>query len=239
MIGRKLLRFSPIVLVLVVAACGGGGGTKTVTVTETVTRTVVAPHLVKGRVYFLRDGKVAPVARDLSGTSERELLQALAAGPTPQDTRSGLTSNAGNTANSPGDRGWLAQVVYTLSQFDPAGRVTYENKSYTRADFEDETPIILVESPLPFQTVHSPLRATGTSNTFEATFQYELVGPGGTVIAKHFVTATSGTGTRGTFDFTVPFTISQSGQGKLVVFELSAKDGSRIHQSEIPLTLEP
>ena len=46
---------------------------------------------------------------------------------------------------------------------------------------------------------------TGTANTFEATFNYELVGASGKVLSKNFVTATSGTGTRGTFSFTVPY----------------------------------
>src|SRR5947209_17298714 len=168
MIGRMLLRFSPIALVLVLAACGGGGGTKTVTVTETVTRTVPRPVTLLGHVYFLRDGKVAPVARVLSGTSQTEALRALGAGPTSAEQQAGLTS-----AES-GSRLWLAQVVYTLTQLDPAGHVTYAGHTYTRADFEDETPLILVESPLPFAKVTSPLRATGTANTFEATFQYEL-----------------------------------------------------------------
>ena len=53
--------------------------------------------------------------------------------------------------------------------------VEIAGKSYTRADFEEQTPIILVESPLPFEEVTSPLRVTGTANTFEATFQYELL----------------------------------------------------------------
>jgi hypothetical protein len=104
---------------------------------------------------------------------------------------------------------------------------------------EGAQPLILVESPLPFAHVTSPLRVTGTANTFEATFNYDLVGPDGKLLSHHFETATSGNGTRGTFDFTVPFTVSQPGQGKLVVYELSAKDGSRIHQVEIPLQLEP
>ncbi len=108
----------------------------------------------------------------------------------------------------------------------------------TRADFEDETPIILVESPLPFQHVKSPLRATGTANTFEATFNYDLTDPDGKIIATHFVTATSGSGTRGTFDFTVPFTVDRSGLGELIVYELSAANGQRIHINEIPVYLE-
>ena len=56
------------------------------------------------------------------------------------------------------------------------------------------------------------------------------------MLSHHFVTATSGTGTRGTFDFTIPFE-APNGLGKLVVFERSAADGSRIHEVEIPLTL--
>jgi hypothetical protein len=49
------------------------------------------------------------------------------------------------------------------------------------------------------------------------------------------VTATSGTGTRGTFDFTTePYTVPFDGVGALIVFEHSAKDGSRINLVEIP-----
>ena len=84
------------------------------------------------------------------------------------------------------------------------------------------------------EQVSSPLRATGTANTFEATFQYELVDSEGNVVDNNFVTATSGTGTRGTFDFT---TGDFSEVAKLVVFENSAEDGSRINEVEIPLTV--
>jgi len=76
---------------------------------------------------------------------------------------------------------------------------------------------------------------TGTANTFEANFQYELIDSDGRVIAENFVTATSGTGTRGTFEFTVPFEFT--GDGTLTVLESSAKDGSRINVTEIPLRL--
>src|SRR5579872_2458007 len=49
MTGRAMLRLSPIALLVVVAACGGGGAGG---------KHVAAP------VYLLRDGKVAPVARE-------------------------------------------------------------------------------------------------------------------------------------------------------------------------------
>ena len=224
---RRLLLL--VGLVVLAAGCGDGGTTTvTVTATETVTRTVTAPPSKTAvRLYFLRDGKVAPVGRGVTSTSTDALLASLAAGPTAQEQAVGLTTGA--------DGPTLAQQVYTLTQFDPKQPVVVGGKSYTRADFEADTPAILVESPLPFAAVSSPLRVTGTADTFEATFDYDLLAPDGKVVAHHFATATSGSGTRGTFDFTIRFD-APDGVAKLVVYELSAADGSRIHQVEIPLT---
>ena len=74
-----------------------------------------------------------------------------------------------------------------------------------------------------------------TANTFEATFEYDLLDPDGKVLKHDFATATSGSGTRGTFDFRVPFE-APSGVGRLVVYERSAADGSKTHVVEIPIT---
>ena len=104
-----------------------------------------------------------------------------------------------------------------MTQFPDADAVDIDGKTYTRADFEKQTPQILVESPLPFEEVKTPLRVTGTANTFEATFDYELRDSAGKVVDSNFVTATSGTGTRGTFDFT---TKAVDDVASLVVFEL-------------------
>ena len=225
---RRLLLFvAPAVLV---AGCGGGGGkTVTVTTTETITRTVTAPtQKTAVRVYFLRDGKVAPVARRVTSTSRDALLAALNDGPTDAERLAGFTTAEGDKQ--------IAQVVYTLSQFDPKKPVEVAGKSYTRSDFEEMTPAILVESPLPFAAVSAPLRVTGTANTFEATFEYDLTDPNGKVLSHNFVTATSGSGTRGTFDFTIPFE-APNGLGKLIVYERSAANGSKTHVVEVPLTL--
>lgn len=147
----------------------------------------------------------------------------------------------------------LAQVVYTLTQFPTVKRVRVRIDGHTvttlgdvkldlgltRADFEDQTPAILVESPGLATAVRSPFTARGTANTFEATFEWALRDAGGKVLADHFETATSGTGTRGTFSFPVRFSVTQPTAGSLVVFERSAADGSRIHVRGIPLTLQP
>jgi len=145
----------------------------------------------------------------------------------------------------------LAQVTFTLTQFPTVERVAFHldgkpvtafggegimlDHPATRATFESVAPAILVESPARGSAVQSPLRITGSANVFEAQFQAELAGPDGAVIAHQAVHATSGTGTRGTFDVTIPFTAS--GTATLRVFDLSPKDGARTDIVEVPLQL--
>ena len=205
------------VLVLVLAGCGGSDSADEATTPV--------------KVYFLRDGKVWPVAREVPESDAVDgAVDALLRGPTDEERELGLTSVATDAPATELPRAGLAQFVYTVTQFPGVDEI--DGVKYARADFEDFTPSVLVESPLPFDEVTSPLRATGTANTFEATFNYELVDANGDVVDENFVTATSGTGTRGTFDFTTgPF----EDVAALRVFEISAEDGSRVREVEIPL----
>ncbi len=263
MTGRIATALSLIALTLGLAACGGDGGSTTATETTTTfdtdttvtTTTTTTPETTKLRIYFLLDGKVQPVAREVPKTQAvaRAALDALAAGTNTTEGELGFASDAsfdtfGVTVENgvarvqgmiPLSRAGLAQVVYTLTQFPTVKAVMVGDERYRRSDFEDETPAILVESPLPFETVGNPLRAKGTANTFEANFEYEVIEPEGRIVDSHFVTATSGTGTRGTFDFTSrPYEISREGLGALIVLERSAKDGSRINLVEIPVQMK-
>ena len=244
-----------VALLLVAGGCGGDD-TTTVTVRETVTETAAssvptqAPALVA--LYFLQDGKVWPEQRGLvtgpaiatntvhqilEGT-ETELTSAI-----PPETRLRSLAIKGGVASieldpAVTDRKALAQIAYTLTQFDSVRRVSFNgDPPVGRGAFEEETPAILVESPLAGEDVESGFEVTGTANTFEATFQYELLGADEKVLKKDFVTATSGSGTRGTFSFTVPYEASGPTEGRLVVFEISAEDGSRTNERSIPLSL--
>jgi hypothetical protein len=145
----------------------------------------------------------------------------------------------------------LAQVVFTLTQFPAVRAVDFEidgepvetfsgegivlDRPQRRADYEDQSPAILVERPAVGDVVSSPMRLTGTANTFEANFEYEVLDPDGEKLTGTFVTATCGTGCRGTFDERVAFDAGEAEEITLVVFERSAKDGSRIKEVEIPL----
>jgi germination protein M len=244
-----------LALLLLAAGCGGDD-TTTVTVRETVTETAAssvpseAPALVA--IYFLQDGKVWPEQRGLTtgpaiatntvhqlfeGT-ESKLTSAI-----PPETRlrslaikSGVASIVLDPALT--NPKALAQLTYTLTQFDSVQRVSFNgDRPVGRGAFEEETPAILVESPLSGEAVESGFEATGTANTFEATFEYELRDVNDKILKKDFVTATSGSGTRGTFRFTVPYEAPGPQAGRLVVFEISAEDGSRKNERSTPLAL--
>jgi hypothetical protein len=55
----------------------------------------------------------------------------------------------------------------------------------------------------------------------------------GKKVYEHFATATSGSGTRGTYDVSIP--VAGKGAGKLVVYESSAENGQPLHRVEVPL----
>jgi germination protein M len=253
-----------LIFLTVVAALAAGCGhsarsthpaarsTTSGTTTATTPAFTNQPELL-ARVYLLRDGKVAPVGRRVSEPAvATAALRELASGPTADERADGLTSAVqdapsrltienGIATVDVGDASHvaLAQIVYTLTQFPTVHgvrtpRMLGDAKPLTRADFEDVTPAILVESPLPGDTVTSPLRVTGTANTFEATFDLEVRNSSGVRIAWRFVTASSGSGTRGTYDTTISFP-HIGGPLTLVAYEPSAENGKPLHVVRIPL----
>ena len=242
-------------IVLLTAGCGGEEAAPE---TTSETTTTAAGPTTDVRVYWLRAGKVWPVERTVKTTElvATGAVAELLVGPNEQEkadlgARTAIPASVdeaeldivGGVAklklSGELPQAGACQLAYTLTQFPEVQSVEIGGKRHTRRSCENVTPAVLVESPLPFETVRSPLRATGTANTFEATFQYEVTDTDGRIVANDFVTATSGTGTRGTFEFTTkPFTVPFDGVGELIVFELSAEDGQRIHLVEVPLRMK-
>lgn len=184
-----------------------------------------------------------------AGTQLRDL--AIADGVATVDLSSDFTSGGGAFSM----RARVAQVVFTLTQFSSVEAVRFlidgqpveaiggegvvVDPPPGRAAFEDLLPLILVEAPGPGETVRSPLRVTGSANTFEAMFMVRLSTAGGRVLYEQPAMATSGSGTRGTFDLTIAFDVAEPVDGTLRLWEYSARDGSEINVVEIPLRLEP
>ena len=198
-----------------------------------------------------------PVAQDGSGVSTAvpsgtTYISTAIEGGTATVNLSGDFAAGGGSASM---HARLAQVVYTLTQFPSISAVQFAldgqivdvfgseglilDHPQTRADYEDITPAILLESPTPGgSATGATLRITGTANTFEATFNAKVTDANGQVLAQQVVTATSGSGTRGTFDATLIFAPAPTpaSQGTLTVYESSAKDGSPQNVIEIPVT---
>jgi Immunoglobulin-like domain of bacterial spore germination/Sporulation and spore germination len=254
---RRIAPFA--VLLLVLAGCGGSGGPRRPSSTAppaptapatgaTTTNAAPAPATTSLAVYFVRDGKVAPVRRNVPETKAvgAAALAQLLAGPSAEERAAGLASAvpsgtslsglkiAGGDARLAGvdalGRKTLGQVVYTLTQFPSVQSVD----GHTRAELEDVTPIVLVESPLPGDAVTSPLHVRGTANTFEANVQLSLSDSQGPLVDT-FTTATSGNGTRGTFDGVISFTTRHAGAGTLLAYDVNQASGVREHVFTVPV----
>jgi germination protein M len=172
-----------------------------------------------------------------AGTTLRSL--AISAGVATVDL-SGTFARASSATRA------AAQLCYTLTQFPTVGGVLIKvngaafavngsGSARTRADYESVTPPIFVESPAPFDVVRSPLKVMGTADVFEATFQARLFDSAARRLAGGTMTATSGSGTRGTFSFSLPLSGSAAA-GRLVCFDASAENGASLHTVSIPLT---
>lgn len=222
-----------------------GVGGRTIESTQTPARAAMEA-LLAGPTDFEREAGLDTEIPE--GTQLRSL--AIEAGHATVDLSRAFESGGGSLSM----QARVGQVVHTLTQFPTVDRVSIRldgedvdaiggegvpARELTRADFEDVAPQILVESPAPGDRVESPLRIHGTANTFEATFQVEIVDGDGRIVHETFVTATSGSGERGTFDETFEFEGAAPGMGALVVYEASAEDGSRQHVVEVPLDLVP
>jgi hypothetical protein len=149
--------------------------------------------------------------------------------------------------------GRIAEVVYTATSFSEVKQVTIhiggvlveqiggegiDVSDIGRSDFIDFSPLILVDSPVPHQTVSHRIHISGMSNTFEAGINYQVISTDGTVIYEGYTMATSGTGTWGTFDHVIEtLPASVIGDVVLKVFEYSPKDSEPINAVFIPLTI--
>lgn len=140
----------------------------------------------------------------------------------------------------------VAQVVWTTTSIEGIDRVAFKldgslvdaiggegiivAPAVGRADFDEQVGAIVLESPLPGESVRSPLTIAGNANVFEAQFMVEVLDAKGDVLVSQSAMATSGSGTRGTFSEQILLPASYEGPATIVLFEPSAKDGSRTNE---------
>jgi germination protein M len=147
----------------------------------------------------------------------------------------------------------VAQVVFTATQFSSVRRVAFRldgrpveaiggegvivEPPVGRAAFEAQAPPILVEQPLPGDTVRGPLLVRGSANVFEAQLAVDVKTPAGRLITHRSVHASAGSGTRGRFSVRIRLT-GVTGKVVVVAYTRSAKNGAPIDTVRVPITLQ-
>lgn len=210
--------------------------------TESVARAAIeellAGHLAEGI------SSAIPGGTELRGVSIRD-------GVATVDLSSEFETGGGSTSSFYR----LGQVVYTLTQFSSVGSVLFEVEGrtvttfgaegivldgpQTRADFEDQLPSIFVDRPAFGAAIGNPARVAGNANVFEATFQITILDADGRTVYEQFAMASCGTGCRGTFDVSAPYSVSEGQWGTLRVWVASARDGSPESVRDYPVWLTP
>src|SRR5919198_5083342 len=148
----------------------------------------------------------------------------------------------------------LAQVVCTLDQFPTVKGVLFKldgqpvevlggegiviDHPLRCADYRNLLPAILVDQPSIGAKVPSPVTVSGTANVFEANVTVEILDHAGRVVGSKFTTASCGTGCRGTFSVSVPYSVSGEQRGMIVVHDDDAAGtGHPPHEVHIPVVL--
>ncbi|MGH8948923.1 MAG: Gmad2 immunoglobulin-like domain-containing protein [Acidimicrobiia bacterium] len=147
----------------------------------------------------------------------------------------------------------LAQVVYTVTRAAEVDEVVFDidgevvtvfseegielDGAQQRDDYYEMLPPIFLDSPAWGQPVTSPIRVRGLSNVFEAISQVMLTDDDGEPLYEDDVMATCGTGCWGEWQTEISYAVDREQFGALIVWEISAKDGSRINLREYPVLL--
>ncbi len=254
--------------------------TTTVPSPASTTSSTVPNATVTYAVYLVQDEALVTAGRTSSTPATPEIaLGALLAGPVgtleddlgirteiPTATTLHAVTVAGDVATVDLSRAFesgggslsmqarVAQVVFTVTQFDGIDRVRFRLDGEPvesiggegvmvdgvgRADFANVTPAILVESPTVGESVRSPLHVRGVANTFESTVNYTLTDPDGLIIDEGFTTAAGDAGTLSPFTYDVVFTAPRAGMGSLIVYQVSPADGSHTDVREVPIRMQP
>jgi hypothetical protein len=151
----------------------------------------------------------------------------------------------------------LAQVVFTLTQFPGVDRVAFLvdglpvetfsaegieiGPSIDRTYFYDTgvVPNVFIDDPAWFAITPSPVFVSGVARVFEAVVNWELYDNDGLLLDDGFTMTAEGAPAWGSFVFDIPYTVDREQVGTLMMFEISARDGSRVDLSEHPIVLMP
>lgn len=155
-------------------------------------------------------------------------------------------TRAFQTANT---RPQVAQVVYTLTQFDTVTKVKFKVDGtdngatgvppQSREEMGDMLPPVLVESPFPGQEVRSSFKLAGTTTMLDAEVPWRVEDPAGAVIAQGTARAqpARSTGTRGKLLYEIVIPTETKGPIVLVIPQRNPTTGYEPEPTRIPLSV--
>ena len=127
----------------------------------------------------------------------------------------------------------------------PPSSPSAEESSPTTSPSEDApdgtaTPAITIETPVEGATIAVPFIASGSANVFEAALTIDVVDESGMTACVRHLTATSGSGTPGTWQGMLAFPPEEDQlRVTMRAYTFSQVDGSMANLVEIPLTVSP
>jgi germination protein M len=270
-------------LALFASACGSETAESAgpVPSTDTETQPLMPPPVIDGyRLWFTRGEHLFSVLRTGAGGPDvgAVSMQLLLDGPTPAESQAGissqipagtqflsldiddgiatvdLTSEYESGGGSASMLARLAQVVYTLTEYDTVKSVRFVldgkpvdvfsgegillEEPVGRSEYSELMPPILVETPSFGGRVTTPFEVSGSANVFEANVTVRLLDENGKELVSRFTTATCGTGCRGRFSIEIPYQSPVDQPGTLVAQDDDADgDGKPGFEVRIPVTI--
>jgi Immunoglobulin-like domain of bacterial spore germination/Sporulation and spore germination len=127
----------------------------------------------------------------------------------------------------------VAQLVFTATQFptidhvrlEVAGQVVHSiagvpvPQPAARPNFYRLVPAILVAQPAIGERIPATVTIAGSADVFEAALTVRITNAKGRLLARQHITATCGTGCRGTYSVSLPYHIARAQQGTVVIFD--------------------
>jgi hypothetical protein len=97
--------------------------------------------------------------------------------------------------------------------------------------------VFTVDQPRAFAVVASPLTVSGSAVLFEGAFRWRLIDLAGKELAKGTGQASPGAPARGTFSFSVTFSVTSETYAYISLISTSARDGSVDDEARVPIVL--
>lgn len=145
----------------------------------------------------------------------------------------------------------LAELTFTATQFATVKRVRLEvagvvvhaiagapvPQPAVRADFLRRLPAILVSRPAIGARVPATVTVAGSADVFEAALTVRVINERGRLLARRHILASCGTGCRGRYSVSIPYTVLRRQPGTIVIFDDGGGPVAHPHVVRVPVRL--